>query len=313
MLPHRATPQPAPPAGAHPPHQLPAGRDVYGTPQAGISIDKLKDDIQQLIVAEKAEFAQDPLDTSKQTRLKALLDLQTVIQSQDMPQDQLMLIRDRVAELAVNMRSRSQPRPAVTAGPAAGAAAAPHITPAVGIPYHTPTPPAVSQQPTPVPPAALAVVAAALGRPPSAAPVPTPAVPPTAPPAAPPTAAGGGNVSIDTLFGQGALATLLAGAARNSATPQQAPTPQPPPAVPAPAAAIPRSPPPQRPAEAPKPAAAPPADPSALLAMLRQSGLIGSSAASAPAAPVAPGLPGMGGFPSAPDAGPELKPASLKM
>lgn len=310
-IPHRTTPQPVPSAGALPPYQQPAGRDVYGAPQPGISIDKLKDDIQQLIIAEKAEFAQDPLDTSKQTRLKALLDLQTIIQSQETPQDQLMIIRDRVAELAVNMRSQSQPRPVVTAGPAVSAAAAaaataPHLTHA-GTPYTTPTPPVVSQQPTPMPPAALAAVAAALARPPSSAAVP--------PPAAPPPAAGGG-VSIDALFGQGALATLIAGTTRKSVTPQQVPTPQPPPAVLPSATAALRSPPPQRPAEPPQPAAAPSANPSALLAMLRQSGLIGGAAGPVPAVPPVPpvaALPGMGGLTPSPNTSLQLKPASLKM
>ncbi|KAH6848366.1 hypothetical protein B0I37DRAFT_162545 [Chaetomium sp. MPI-CAGE-AT-0009] len=307
---HRPTPQPAPPAGSHPSYQQPAAGPVYGAPQPGISIDKLKDDVQQLIVAEKAEFAQDPLDTSKQTRLKALLDLQTIIQSQDMPQDQLMIIRDRVAELAVKIR----PQLPATAGPAGGGVAAPN-TVYPGVSYTTtPTPPVVSQQPTPVPPSAAAVVAAALARPPSAA---------SAPPAT------GGGVSIDSLFGQGALAALISGNARNSATPQQTPTPQPPPPAPAPvigpaaaaaiAAAL-RSPPPQhRPVEPPKPAAAgPPAsDPSALLAMLRQSGLIKPSGTPTPP-PAAPGLPGFGpgGFQSLAgltlDANPQLRPASLK-
>jgi pre-mRNA cleavage complex 2 protein Pcf11 len=265
---------------------------VYGASPPGISIDKLKDDIQQLIVVEKAEFAQDPLDTSKQTRLKALLDLQTIIQSQDMPQEQLMIIRDRVAELAVKVRPQQQP----------AAVAAPSTAAYPGVPYTTPTPPVLSQHSTPVPSTAAA------------------AVPPTA--AAP---AGNAGVSIDSLFGQGALAALLSGAARKSATPQlqQTPTPQPapPPAIPplgpAAAAAIAaalRSPPPQRPPELPKPAAAPPppSDPSALLAMLRQSGLLKPGATPTP--PPA-GVPG--GFQSlagvAADGRLELKPASLKM
>ncbi|KAL2128255.1 hypothetical protein VTI74DRAFT_9443 [Chaetomium olivicolor] len=298
-IPHRATPQPIPSAVPYPPYQQPAG-PVYGAPQPGISIDKLKDDIQQLIVAEKAEFAQDPLDTSKQTRLKALLDLQTIIQSQDMPQDQLMIIRDRVAELAVNIRRQPQP-PVSAAGPAAvSAAPSTGRYPGAAIPFtHTPTPPVVSQQPTPVPQSAAAVIAAALGRPPS-----------TAAPAPPPAP---GGVSIDSLFGQGALATLLGGV-RNSATPQQTPTPQPPAAVPAPAsapapvlgpaaaaaiAAALRSPPPQ--AATPVSAAPPPppptaaSNPSALLAMLRQSGLIGTGATPTPTPAAVPALPGLGG------------------
>ncbi|KAK0706842.1 hypothetical protein B0T26DRAFT_680467 [Lasiosphaeria miniovina] len=225
VIPTRAPPQAPPPAGPFYGHQQPAGRDVYGAPQPGISIDKLKDDIQHLIVAAKAEFAQDPLDTSKQTRLKALLDLQTLIQRQDMPQDQLMVVKDKVAELAVNMRAPS---------------AAPLSMP---MPYaYAATPPVVvSQQPTPVPPVAVA-------RPPP-------------PAAAPPSA-----VSFDGLFGQGALATLLGGL-------QKPATPQTPRSV--------------------DPAAQPAvsslsANPSALLAMLRQSGLLAAGAPAAGAAPAPP-------------------------
>ncbi|KAK4156675.1 protein PCF11 [Chaetomidium leptoderma] len=282
-IPHRATPQPAPSAGPYPAYQQPAAGQVYAASQPGISIDKLKDDVQQLIVAEKAEFAQDPLDTSKQTRLKALLDLQTIIQSQDMPQDQLMIIRDRVAELAVNIR----PQPPVAATNATYP----------GAPYTTaPTTPVVSQQPTPVPSAAAAaaVVAAALGRPPSAA-------------AAPPPQPAAGGVSIDSIFGQGALAALISGAARKSVTPQQqqalTQSPPPPSAAagisPAAAAAIAaalRSPAPQRPNEAVKPATAapPPSNPAALLAMLRQSGLIKPGATPTPPPLAAHMLPGMG-------------------
>ncbi|EAQ83948.1 hypothetical protein CHGG_10352 [Chaetomium globosum CBS 148.51] len=236
-----------------------------------------------------------------------------LVSSQDMPQDQLMIIRDRVAELAVKFR----PQLPVTAGPAGGGVAAPN-TGYPGVSYTTtPTPPVVSQQPTPVPPAAAAVVAAALGRPQSAA---------SAPPAA------GGGVSIDSLFGQGALAALISGTARKSATPQQTPTPQPPPPAPAPApapaigpaaaaaiAAALRSPPPQVPTEPPKPpASAPPAsNPSALLAMLRQSGLIKPSGTPTPP-PAASALPGFGarGFQSLAgltlDPNPQLRPASLK-
>ncbi|KAL2179897.1 uncharacterized protein P884DRAFT_275492 [Thermothelomyces heterothallicus CBS 202.75] len=329
-IPHRATPQPAPSAGPYPPYQPPAAGSVYGTPQPGISIDKLKDDIQQLIIAERAEFAQNPLDTSKQTRLKALLDLQTIIQSQDMPQDQLMIIRDRVAELAVKIR----PQPPATAGPAGSGVTAPNTAyPRVSY-TSTPTPPAVSQQPTPVPSTAAAAVAAALARPSSAAPAPP----------APPALSGG--LSIDSIFGQGALATLLSEAARKSTTPQQTPTPQPPPPAapspaigPAAAAAIAAAlrPPPSHGsttepptsaatvAPAPAPAPAPPAaaplptDPSALLALLRQSGLLkpGGTPTPAPATPVPPGLGSGGhqslaGVSSTPTGNPQLTTASLK-
>ncbi|KAK4135573.1 hypothetical protein BT67DRAFT_376156 [Trichocladium antarcticum] len=311
-IPHRATPQPAPSVKPYPPYQQPAGREVYGAPQPGISIDKLKDDIQHLIVAEKAEFAQDPLDTSKQTRLKALLDLQTIIQSRDMPQDQLMIIRNRVAELAVNMRPQPQLPPAATAAHVAAVAAPNTIHGAIPYTTYTPTPPVVVQQPNPIPPAAAAAIAAALGRPPSA---------PSAPTATPAPAASGGSLSIDSLFGQGALAALLAGGARKSVTPRQTHTPQPPPAVPPPAASITalRSPPPQRPAEPSRPAAAPASNPAALLALLRQSGLLGSGASPTPPPATTPtsalaglgGLRALGGVPVGGDE--NLQPAALKI
>lgn len=207
-----------------------------------------------------------PLDTSKQTRLKALLDLQTIIQRPDMPQDQLMLVKERVTELAVNMRA---------APPAPAAAYA----------VSTPTPPvAVSQYQAPVPPVAVA-------RPPSV----TPGVGAAASGGGGVGGGGGGGLTLDALLGQGALAALLSGAPKPatpvgngytpSATPQlqQAGLPRPGPAM----AAI-RSPPPQVPAVQPPPAA-PSAgsfslagNPSALLAMLRQSGLITPTGAGTP-------------------------------
>ncbi|KAK4146521.1 uncharacterized protein C8A04DRAFT_34975 [Dichotomopilus funicola] len=337
-IPHRATPQPTPPIGSYPPYQQPGAGPVYGTPKSGgISIDKLKDDIQQLIVAEKAEFASDPLDTSKQTRLKALLDLQTIIHNQEMPQEQLMIIRDRVAELAVNIRPQSRPQvPATAAGPAAGSAGLTGLG-LVG-PYNTNAntatpPPAVSQQSTPMPPSAAAVIAAALGRPSSVSSAP-PATGGVAPaPASTP------GVSIDSLFGQGALAALVSGAARKSVTPQQTPTPQPlpfsqaPAAAPAPAptpappvlgpaaaaaiAAALRSPPQQQgPAGPPRPAsaapAAPPSNPSALLAMLRQSGLINSGGSTPTPSSALAGLAGLPSLAGVVSGNPQLGAASLK-
>ncbi|KAL2160220.1 hypothetical protein VTH06DRAFT_1393 [Thermothelomyces fergusii] len=233
--------------------------------------------------------------------------------------------------------------PPATAGHAAGSGVAAPNAAYPGVSYtSTPTPPAVSQQPAPVPSTAAAAVAAALARPPSAAP-------------APPAPSGG--LSIDSIFGQGALATLLSEAARKSATPQQTPTPQPPPpppAAPSPAigpaaaaaiAAALRQPPSQgtteppksaataasapvpglapalAPAFAPAPAAPPPAaaplptDPSALLALLRQSGLLKPSGTPtpAPATPALPGLGSSGHHQSAPSGNPQLTTSSLKI
>ncbi|KAK4172435.1 putative PCF11 component of pre-mRNA 3'-end processing factor CF I [Triangularia setosa] len=307
--PNRATPpQPAPSAGPYAHYQQPPNQGPYGAPPPpGINIDKLKDDIQQLIELDRAEFAQNMHDASKQNRLKALLDLQKVVQSQNLPQEQLMIINDQVAKLAVNMRAQSQPSTSSSYPPSLP----PYNT-------HTPTPPAVSQQFAPPPAAAPvlpqlpAVLAAALGRPASnVAPVPVAAAPP--PPPRPATTGGAapGTLSLDSILGQGALAALLA--AKKPATPQQTSTPVPPPAAIPPALAALRSPPPQsmpfsppvqQPAPAPAAAPSPLAqNPSALLAMLRQSGLLGGT----PTPPV---------IPQAPPPDPNiitLTPASLKL
>ncbi|KAK4644629.1 mRNA 3' end processing factor [Podospora bellae-mahoneyi] len=303
---HATPPQPPPSAEPYAHYQPPPNQGPYGVPPApGINIDKLKDDIQQLIELDRAGFAQNMHDASKQNRLKALLDLQKVVQSQNLPQEQLMIISDQVAKLAVNMRAaQAQPPPS--------------YPPALPPPYntHTPTPPVVTQQfaPPPVaaaapPPSVLpqlpAVLAAALGRPASnVAPLPVAAAPP--PPVRPATTAGGaasGTLSLDAILGQGALAALLA--AKKPATPQQSSTaPVPPAAAVPPALAALRSPPQQAAPFQPPPAPPvaqqqPPAaaanpltqNPSALLAMLRQSGLLGGTPGVPTLPPAIPSLP----------------------
>lgn len=187
-----------------------------------ISVDALKHDIQNLISAFRAEFARNPGDPSIQMKLKALLDLQGILQAQNLPQDQLVAIKDQIAGLAVTVRA---------------------------IPAQTPTPVPVAQPVAVAPPHAAAPA-----------------------------------VSIDSLLGSGALAALLA---RSSATPQVS-TPQPPPAI----VAI-RSPPPQR-AESQPPAAAKAPDPSALMSMLRNAGMlpaVATASAAAPTPQAPPSLP----------------------
>lgn len=203
---------------------------LAGAQTGVISKDSLGQDIQKLIDASKLEFAQNPHDHSVHQRLKALLDVQNLLQHQNLPQDQLVLIKNQVADLAVKVR------------PFAAQGHAPAATP---VPHHPP-------------PAATA---------------------PVVPPSGPPQQSGG--VTLDALFGQGALAALLT---RQSATPQ-APTPTPPP--PFPNMAI-RSPPPQR-AEPQRQSSAPPAaDPMALLAGLRQAGLLSGGVPSATPTPAPP-------------------------
>ncbi|KAI5862352.1 hypothetical protein GGS23DRAFT_610526 [Durotheca rogersii] len=203
LPPSRSTPQPSQASMAfQPPPSLPSQTPQlsrsggYVAPQTGISIDALNGDIQKLITASKAQYTLTPHDPSVQTRLRALMDLQTILQTQNLPQHQLVLIENQIADLAVTIRAP----PAQT-----------HTTT-----IHTP--------------------------------VPAPVV-----------------VTIDSLFGTGALAALMA---RGSAPPQ----------VPSPATVAIRSPPPQR-AQPQKPvntqpSQPPPSDPMALMNMLRQAGLL---------------------------------------
>ncbi|KAI3327924.1 hypothetical protein HD806DRAFT_484424 [Xylariaceae sp. AK1471] len=204
----RSTPQPPTSSAFHPPHM-----GGYGLAQHGISIDALNDDIQRLTTAFKAHLAQFPHDPIIQTKLKALMDLQTILQTQNLPPDQLVLVKNQIADLAVNIRA----------------------------------PPAQTSTPVSLP------NTVAVAPPPAAAP----------------------KVSLDSLFGSGALAAIMA---RTSGT-SQVPTPQPP-AVPVPI----RSPPPQR-AEPQKLAPAP-TDPMALMNMLRQAGMLPPATPATGATPV---------------------------
>lgn len=97
------TPQPGQPQGPYPPP------GQYGAGMPGTNVDKLNQDIQNLIVATQAEFSQNPHDASIQTRLKALMDLQGVLQRSTLPPDQLELIKNRVNELAAVTKPQAAP------------------------------------------------------------------------------------------------------------------------------------------------------------------------------------------------------------
>jgi pre-mRNA cleavage complex 2 protein Pcf11 len=73
----------------------------------------LNSDIANLIAASKVEFAQNPYDGSIQTRLKALLDLQSILQSQKLPPEQIALIKDQVAQLSIAAKPQPPPTPVV--------------------------------------------------------------------------------------------------------------------------------------------------------------------------------------------------------
>ncbi|TVY68811.1 Uncharacterized protein LSUE1_G004530 [Lachnellula suecica] len=83
----------------------------YSAPEN--SIDVLNSDIANLITVSKADFAQNPWDGSIQTRLKALLDLQTILQSQKLPPDQIALIKIQVAQLSEASKAtpKAAPKP----------------------------------------------------------------------------------------------------------------------------------------------------------------------------------------------------------
>lgn len=57
----------------------------------------------------RSDFANNPLDFAIQQRLKALLDLQGILQRQQLPQEQLKLVRDQVSALAPAPKPASQP------------------------------------------------------------------------------------------------------------------------------------------------------------------------------------------------------------
>ncbi|OAA73878.1 mRNA cleavage factor complex component Pcf11 [Cordyceps fumosorosea ARSEF 2679] len=214
------TPQAVQSQGSYPPP------GQYGAGAPGTNVDKLNQDIQNLIVATQVEFSQNPHDAGIQIRLKALMDLQSVVQKSALPPDQLELIKNKVTELAAVTR--------------------PSMAPSYGGQNLLPAQPPLGQ---------FQQVAQ--------------------PPAPPANQVPQGQVSLDALLGQGALAALMARTGSNSNNT----TPNPPGS-----GAI-RSPPPA-PAQPPKPAAAAPTNALSVLDRLRQAGLL--LPAAAPTPPVVP-------------------------
>ncbi|RDA90557.1 hypothetical protein CP533_5676 [Ophiocordyceps camponoti-saundersi (nom. inval.)] len=184
-------------------------------PYGGISVESLNNDIQDLIVAMKAEFSHNPHDASVQNRLRALLDLQGVVQRASLPPDQLELIKNKVTELAaVTMRPSS----------AQNVAHKPALVPQLQALASSPQPVSSTSAQAPL----------------SQAPV-----------------------TLDSLLGPGALATLMA---RQSTATATATTPTP----------TQNSQPYQAPmsTERPKTGGAPPINPLDLLGQLRQAGML---------------------------------------
>ncbi|RPB00105.1 hypothetical protein L873DRAFT_1681412 [Choiromyces venosus 120613-1] len=125
------------------------------------SVDTLLGDISGLIELSQKRFAEDPLNQEIQKRLKALLDLKAILQTQQLPPAQLALVREQVTRLA-----NPTPPPAMAIAP----------------PPPPPPPPQVIQLPFSKQDLA-ALLATATQNQPLAVPPP---IPPPPPPPAPP-------------------------------------------------------------------------------------------------------------------------------
>lgn len=106
---------------------------------------KLKADIDGLVTAFRTEFARSPFDTNVQSKLKALLDLQNVVNTQRLPAEAIGLIKAQVSALQA-----AQPQPPPQS-------ATPSFMPAQATSqWQPPTPVANPFQPPPQPPQAYA-------------------------------------------------------------------------------------------------------------------------------------------------------------
>ncbi|KAI9754309.1 MAG: proteasome regulatory particle subunit [Chaenotheca gracillima] len=74
-----------------------------------VSIEVLNENIANLIAKARVEFAGNPLDPGIQQRLKALFDLQTILQSQTLPYEQLKQIHDQVTQLSMGDQAAPAP------------------------------------------------------------------------------------------------------------------------------------------------------------------------------------------------------------
>ena len=137
----------------------------------GSSVDTLLGDISGLIEVSQKRFAEDPLNQEIQKRLKALLDLKTILQTQQLPPAQLALVREQVTRLA-----NPTPPPAMAIAPP---------------PPPPPPPPPAMQLPFSKQDLAALLATATQNQPlvaPPSIPPPPPPPPPSAPPALLPSA-----------------------------------------------------------------------------------------------------------------------------
>lgn len=105
-----------PPSSFQPSYQAPTSY-TPAPQQSNINLGSLHRDIEALIAAARHEFAATPWEPAIQERLKALLDLQTIVTNQQLPPDQILLIQTQVAQLS-NTQKLAMPTPAPAPPPA---------------------------------------------------------------------------------------------------------------------------------------------------------------------------------------------------
>ncbi|KAI2788377.1 hypothetical protein POX_e06392 [Penicillium oxalicum] len=113
----------------------------------GNDLDALNRDLEACILAARNDFASAPFDPTTQQRLKALLDLQTIMRNQQLTPDQLRLVQDQISAFRPQSSSTSYAAPHAPSAPSHNSSAA-ISTPLAAAPVApvaaTPTPP---QQP----------------------------------------------------------------------------------------------------------------------------------------------------------------------
>lgn len=75
------------------------------------------------------EFVTNPYDVNVQTKLKALLDLQTILKSQQVPSDQKLLIKEQVRQLSEAAKAARLPQRTISPTPVVASTPQPFVPP----------------------------------------------------------------------------------------------------------------------------------------------------------------------------------------
>ncbi|KAJ6106695.1 hypothetical protein N7512_010212 [Penicillium capsulatum] len=113
---------PTPPHGMPRPPPHPYANNGHTPPtnyHPNMDLESLNRDLDALVASARLEFANSPFHQPSQQRLKALLDLQGILQKQQLTPDQLKLVRTQLSALAVPQPTPSAPPQPVAAPPPA--------------------------------------------------------------------------------------------------------------------------------------------------------------------------------------------------